>query len=104
MSPCSSFCSRLNTRIAGKGSRSRCPGTHEIEQPAELGADQFAFELAAQSGMFPFLDHPGAQQQGLHLVGKAPGLLREVFVSWLSRRDRSMAYATAWITRVSMVR
>src|SRR5436189_6280466 len=37
----------------------------------------------------PFLDHPGVQQQGLHLVGKAPGLLWEIFVSWLPRRERS---------------
>src|SRR6266487_3330711 len=63
--------------------RARRPGPQEEGQAAELLGGQFCFDLVAQGGMFPLLDHPGTQQERLHLVSKASRLPHEPRVCWL---------------------
>src|SRR6266568_1627335 len=67
-------------------SRARCPCSQEVRQPAELLVGQISCEPVAQCSMFPLLDHPGAQQERLHLPSKAYRLPHESHVGWLSCR------------------
>src|SRR6266702_3653873 len=55
-------------------SRAWRPGPQEEGQSAERMAGQFCCELIAQGGLFPPLDHPGAQQEWLYLVRKVSHL------------------------------